>query len=165
MFASMEEKDLYLLLGTNLGDRVANLDNARTAIQKEIGHIRSASRLYASKAWGITNQPDFLNQVVVLSATGKAVQLLTKIIRIEDQLGRIRTDKWGPRLIDIDILFYGDEIISTTELIVPHPHLEQRMFTLKPLAEVGGDKVHPVSGRTVDQLLRDCPDTGEVWLA
>ncbi len=132
--ATMEET--YLLLGTNLGDRIALLNNALTAIAREIGIIRKLSSVYETAAWGKEGQPNYLNQAVLVITPLTPLQLLEKINTIEKNLGRKRVVKWESRPIDIDILGYADQIIDTPDLQVPHPHLPNRRFALIPLQEI-----------------------------
>ncbi|MBC7866691.1 MAG: 2-amino-4-hydroxy-6-hydroxymethyldihydropteridine diphosphokinase [Gloeobacteraceae cyanobacterium ES-bin-316] len=149
---------LYLLLGGNLGDPMANLRTAQQYISKEIGIITRQSKLYQTAAWGDVNQPDFINQVIIVRSTLTAVQCLEKILAIEHQMGRIRTTKNAPRLIDIDILYFNKNIITTENLVVPHPAIQQRRFVLTPLNELSPLLIHPVLGKTNHELLLECKD-------
>ena len=144
--------DVYLLLGGNLGDRQKYLRQAIDLIEKEIAHIRAKSSIYETAAWGKTDEPDYLNQVILLKTDLPALVLLEKILRIERTMGRKREEKWGSRIIDIDILFYGDAIINEANLMVPHPQLHNRMFTLAPLAELAPNPVHPLLNRHISDL-------------
>jgi 2-amino-4-hydroxy-6-hydroxymethyldihydropteridine diphosphokinase len=155
--------DVLLLLGTNLGDRLFMLEAARQAIGVEIGAVLGCSSCYESEAWGLPDQPRFLNQVLRLSTSMEPADLLGHTQQIERSLGRIRKEKWGARLIDIDILYIGQRQLNTLELQVPHPYLHLRRFTLIPLVELVPDWIHPVLGQTQDMLLRQCPDQGSVW--
>ena len=131
-----QEKQVYLLLGSNLGDRFNHLVNARNLLTADCGRLISQSAIYLSKAWGIENQADFYNQVVVIMTKMSARELLIKILEIESEIGRSRELKWGARIIDIDILFYADAVIETADLTVPHPRIAERNFTLVPLMEL-----------------------------
>lgn len=150
--------DIFLLLGTNLGDRTGHLAAARTALATRAGYVVNASALYETEAWGRTDQPAFLNQAVALSSTVDAQTLLKIMLEIEQSLGRERHEHWGPRIIDIDLLLYSDLIIDTPTLQVPHPRLSVRRFALMPLAEIAGDVVHPVLHKKISELLAECPD-------
>jgi 2-amino-4-hydroxy-6-hydroxymethyldihydropteridine diphosphokinase len=153
---------LILLLGANLGDRVDTLRKAVSLIKERIGSVDQQSSLYKTAAWGVTDQPDFLNQVVRIDTDLTPESVLEQTQRTEQELGRIRREKWGARAIDIDILYYGQRIIHTETLTIPHPYLHQRRFTLVPLAEVAPDFIHPILQKTTLELLADCEDTGEV---
>lgn len=149
---------VYLLLGSNLGDSVTYIEKSRKLIEKEIGEITDKSSLYLTESWGKTGQPDFINQVVEVKSALKAEEILDKIIIIEAELGRERREKWGSRIIDIDILFYDDEIINKKDLTVPHPYLHQRRFTLAPLVELKPELFHPVLKKTMKELLETLKD-------
>lgn len=153
---------LYLLLGGNLGDRVLYLQQARASIAGQVGKIKQSSKLYETAAWGKTDQPAFLNQVLEVQTDLTPEQVLQQINLIEHALGRARTEHWGARVIDIDILFYDSLVLQTQRLTIPHPQLYRRRFTLAPLAELAPDLVHPVLGASINQLLAACPDELEV---
>ncbi len=140
-----------LSLGSNLGDRLANLAAARSALA-EIGQPGAASSIYETEPWGYTDQPDFLNQVVFLSTTLSPEELLTAVKEIETRLGRQPTFRYGPRSMDIDILFYDDLVLNSAGLIIPHPRLASRAFVLAPLLELAPDFVHPARRQTIRQL-------------
>ena len=148
----------YLLLGSNLGNSKQQLSKAVSLIEKEIGQSARQSGLYVTAAWGNTNQPDFLNQVIIVETALTAEDTMLTILSIEKKMGRVRTQKNAPRIIDIDILFFNKEIIDHPGLIVPHPQLQNRRFVLIPLNELSANYIHPVSGKTIHQLLRVCPD-------
>jgi 2-amino-4-hydroxy-6-hydroxymethyldihydropteridine diphosphokinase len=152
----------YILLGTNLGDRLSYLQQAKTSITQQIGDISAASSIYETAAWGLTEQPSFYNQVLVVKTTIESESLMQQLLAIETQLGRIRTIKFGPRTIDIDILLIDDLIHQSPILALPHPALPQRRFALMPLAEVAPSLVHPVEKKTVSALLQACTDTLDV---
>ena len=153
---------IFLLLGSNQGDRSLSLTKARNAIEDQIGPIKNASTLHNSSPWGIKDQPDFLNQVIEVRVHMNPFELLETIENIEIELGRIRFEKWGPRIIDIDILYYGNQIIQTEKLIVPHPGIPERRFTLEPLNEIAPDFTHPVLQKSNSDLLVLCEDNLEV---
>lgn len=154
--------EAYLLTGGNIGDRFANLNKAGKLIQKYTGAIVKKSDVYETAAWGLIEQPAFLNQVLLISTFLKAEELLNTLLSAELELGRERLEKMGPRTIDIDILFYNTEIISSPGLVVPHPRIAQRRFVLIPLNEIAPDFVHPVLQKSIGELLSICPDELEV---
>ena len=155
---------LYLLLGGNLGDRTLYLQQARESIAAQVGTITKTSSLYETAAWGKTDQPAFLNQVLEVETILSPEDVLQTINQVEHDLGRIRTEHWGARVIDIDILFYGNLVQQTQRLTIPHPQLHLRRFTLLPLHEIAPDLVHPVLKQTINDLLESCPDKLEVNL-
>ena len=151
----MQTSDLqavHLLLGSNLGNRKEILDKAIELIIQKIGVIVSQSKDYETKPWGVTDQPDFLNLAITIHTKLKPLEILEQTQAIENQLGRVRKEKWGARLIDIDLMFYGNEIIDEPNLKVPHPLMQERDFALIPLAEIAPNFVHPVFGETVLEL-------------
>jgi len=152
----------YLLLGGNLGDRLSYLAQARDGLARQVGSILQSSGIYETAAWGKTNQPAFLNQVLEVQTELQPVQLLQKINNLEQELGRVRLEHWGARVIDIDILFYEDMVLQSQRLTIPHPQLHLRRFTLMPLAELIPNLMHPVLRKTVAELLAICPDALEV---
>jgi 2-amino-4-hydroxy-6-hydroxymethyldihydropteridine diphosphokinase len=149
---------VFLLIGGNLGDRKQNLDLAVFNISKTVGKIKKRSAIYESKAWGKTDQPDFLNQVILLESKNNANEILNKILKIETNMGRNREEKWAERLIDIDILFFNDAIIETENLKIPHPLIQERMFALKPMAEIDTNFIHPILNKTISELIENCKD-------
>lgn len=154
---------LVLIIGGNLGDRLHNLNEAKNLISKFIGKIDSFSNIYETRAWGFDSENFFLNQVLVLFTSLNPVEILENIHYIENKLGRIRSDKgYISRTIDVDILFYNNEIINTKELVIPHPHIQKRKFVLAPLCEVLPLYTHPQNGKNMNQLLMDCEDQSEV---
>lgn len=156
--------EVYLLLGGNLGDRTSYLRQAQESIAAQVGDITAASELYETAAWGKTDQPNFLNQVLEVETLLQPEQVLQTINRIEQELGRVRLEHWGARVIDIDILFYDDLVLQTQRLTIPHPQLHLRRFTLLPLSELAPTLHHPVLGKSIADLLKQCPDELEVWL-
>jgi 2-amino-4-hydroxy-6-hydroxymethyldihydropteridine diphosphokinase len=151
---------VYLALGTNLGDRESNLEAALDALSSQI-RLLAESPIYQTAPWGYEDQPDFLNQVIRAETTLSPRELLTFVKRVEEQVGREPSFRYGPRKIDVDILFYEDWIVEEDDLIIPHPRLHQRAFVLVPLADLAPELCHPKLKRTVSDLLEDV-DTGEV---
>jgi 2-amino-4-hydroxy-6-hydroxymethyldihydropteridine diphosphokinase len=155
----MKKQTAFLLLGANLGDRTSNLEKAAHLIEKRIGIITARSALYETKPWGKTDQPDFLNQVLQLKTEQSPEYLLKTALTIEHDMGRIRKEKWGARIIDIDLLYVGNQILNSENLTLPHPGIAQRRFVLEPLAELAPDFIHPALNKSHRQLLTECADT------
>ncbi|HEY2581431.1 MAG TPA: 2-amino-4-hydroxy-6-hydroxymethyldihydropteridine diphosphokinase [Mucilaginibacter sp.] len=151
--------DVFLLLGSNLGDRKQLLQQAITQIEKDIAPVLKSSSVYETQAWGKTNEPDYLNQVVMLQTNLPPQKLLEATLSIENTLGRQRQEKWGSRTIDIDILFYGKIIINEENLYIPHPELHKRRFTLEPLAEIAPELLHPILNKNILQLKNELKDS------
>lgn len=148
-------RKIFLGLGSNLGNKKANLDRAITTINRHYDiKVVATSSIIETEPWGMTEQLEFLNMAIEIETELNPKSLLNEIMRIEDDLGRVRDIKWGPRIIDIDILFYDTLILNVDELNIPHPYLSERDFVLKPLNEIASDFVHPVSGMTVKELLK-----------
>lgn len=152
----------YLLTGGNLGDREQTLATAREYINEQCGIVISASSLYETAAWGNTDQPAFLNQALEIVTALNARQLIRRILKIEKLMGRIRKEKYGPRLIDIDILLFNNEKHNYQFLKLPHPEMQNRRFALLPLAEIAPDILHPVLNKTIIELLNECKDELQV---
>jgi len=155
---------IYLLLGSNLGDRRKKISAAGELISQLVGKIIKYSGIYESAAWGKISQPAFLNQVVEVSTKLTPYNLLTTLHQIENNLGRVRREKWAERVIDIDILYYNALIIKEQSLIIPHPEITTRRFTLVPLVEIANDFVHPELLKSNAKLLLACSDNLNVTL-
>lgn len=152
-------KDIFLLLGTNLGAKLTNLNLAYAQLSQGGLEISNKSNVYESAPWGYTEQDVFLNQVLQCSWIGSPIDLLLLCQKVENSLGRVRNKHWGPRIIDIDILYFSNLIIETELLKVPHPGIVDRKFTLIPLVELSLEFIHPLEKKSNFELLRDCTDT------
>jgi len=148
----------YLVTGGNMGNRQEQLGYAAKLIEERCGYLVDKSSLYETEAWGKTDQPKFLNQAIVLDTTLTARDLLNEILYIEHLMGRDRGEKYGPRIIDIDIIFFNHQVIDQPGLAIPHPEMAKRRFVLAPLSEVIPAYIHPVYYKTVAQLLTECND-------
>ena len=155
--------EVVLHLGSNVGDRELFLNQAIDIIENDLGLILSRSSLYESEAWGKEDQQDFLNIAIVITTLLKPKDLLLKIKEVERNLGRVKKEHWGPRNIDVDIIFYGQEVIDVPGLKIPHVELQNRNFVLIPLLEIVGDKIHPVLKLSVEELYLNSMDHKEVW--
>ena len=152
----------YIQLGTNLGERLANLEQARQQIINLPSAILKESSIYETEAWGIKEQPAFLNQVILITTHIQPEELLQAFLVIERKMGRERIHKWRERLIDIDILFYNDLILKTEILTIPHPFIQKRNFVLAPLQEIAPDFIHPQLKKTMWELWSQSPDQSTV---
>ncbi len=150
---------VYIALGTNLGDRSANLDSALASLPPAV-NILSSSPVYETPPWGYLRQSSFLNQVVKCETHLTPEELLDYLKAIEKRLGRKPTFLFGPRTIDLDILFYDDLVLETSSLTIPHPRLEERAFVLVPFADLDSDMIHPVSGKSIRELLESVDISG-----
>jgi len=150
---------VFLQLGSNLGERELLLQDAIIAIEDRVGLVVEKSKVYESVPWRVEGQENYLNQILKVKTEMLADDVLSIVLDIEKELGRIRIEKWGERLIDIDIIFYNDSIIETPDLCVPHKHLHERMFVLTPLHNIAPEMVHPKYNKTIEELLNMCKDT------
>ncbi len=148
----------YLLIGGNLDNREENLVTARSLIETELGKIVKISSIYQTAAWGITEQPEFLNQALLIKTKLAAGKMMQVILSIENKMGRIRSQKNASRIIDIDILFFNDEIINQPNLTIPHPEIQNRRFVLVPLNEIASRLIHPVFKQSIKNLLSTTND-------
>lgn len=148
----------YLVIGGNMGDREQQLFHAARLLEERCGRIIDRSAIYETSPWGKTDQNDFLNQALVVETRLQARNFLKELLYIENLMGRNRKEKFGPRIIDIDIIFFNHEIINEPELVLPHPQMSKRRFVLEPLNEVAPAYIHPVFYKTVSELLNACED-------
>jgi 2-amino-4-hydroxy-6-hydroxymethyldihydropteridine diphosphokinase len=153
--------DAYLSLGSNIGDRETNLLKTFTQIS-ELGEVKG-SHIYRTEAWGRNNLPEFLNACVYIKTDLDLNRLFRRLRSIENKMGRKRKEKWGSRIIDIDLLLVDQLIFKSPELEIPHPYLKERNFYLKPLHEITKEEIEPISGKKIKTLLEDCPDKKKVW--
>ena len=150
---------VYLLIGGNMGDRMANLDIALNLMESNLGKITLLSSRYETAAWGFTEQPHFLNQAVLLQTDLLANDLMLAILNIEKSMGRERSIPLGPRIIDIDIIYFNEEIIDNITVTIPHPKMTARRFVLLPLVEIAPDYIHPILLKSNSVLLKECGDS------
>tara|TARA_B100000427_G_scaffold39183_1_gene28277 strand:+ start:1240 stop:1728 length:489 start_codon:yes stop_codon:yes gene_type:complete len=153
---------LYLQLGSNLGEREQFIDNAVQQISQLIGKVNIRSQIYESTPWRVDGQANYLNQIIQVKTMLLSEEVLAAILKIENELGRVRFEKWGERLIDIDIIFFNNEIIETSDLCIPHKHMHERNFVLVPLEEIAPSLIHPKYNKTVSELLHESKDMEKV---
>jgi 2-amino-4-hydroxy-6-hydroxymethyldihydropteridine diphosphokinase len=162
----MEQKrfiNVFMALGSNMGDRLANVQKAEALIDRRIGRVARRSSYYETSAWGVTNQGKFINSVIMINTTMSPREILEENQKIERELGReITGERWGPRVVDLDILFYGKRVIRDKGLEIPHPQIQNRMFVLVPLMEIDGDFEHPILKQDMVTLYSECTDSSDV---
>ncbi|WP_210354350.1 2-amino-4-hydroxy-6-hydroxymethyldihydropteridine diphosphokinase [Sphingobacterium tabacisoli] len=149
---------IYILLGANLGNPTAQIAQASILLQDRVGRILTSSALYVSEGWGVKDQPLFYNQALVIETNHDKQTCLTLCQEIETELGRTRLVKWGARLIDIDIIYFNEEVYESEDLVIPHPLMQFRNFVLVPLCEIAADYIHPLLLQTNRQLLNNSED-------
>jgi 2-amino-4-hydroxy-6-hydroxymethyldihydropteridine diphosphokinase len=155
----------YLSIGTNLGDRAANLREAIARLDRLDGcDLGAVSQIYETEPVGDIEQPPFLNLAAEIETDVDPLELLAGLKETEREMGRVSSARWGPRLVDIDIVLYGNRVVETAALTVPHPRFRDRAFVLLPLAEIGPHTIDPITGLTVEQLVSICPDRSWVRL-
>ncbi len=150
---------VYLSLGTNVGIRADNLKSVQYYLKRLVGTIEAQSSIYETQPWGVSQQANFLNMVVVMNTSLSPSNTLLTVLAIEKIMGRVRKEKWNSRLIDIDLLFYDDLILQEPFLEIPHPFIQERNFVLVPLNEIAATKVHPVFNKSIRTLLNSCKDS------
>ena len=155
----LDQNKVYLLLGSNMGARLQLLEEAIKNIGIQVGKVTAQSSIYETAAWGKTDQPGFLNVAIAVITALTPLEVLSKALAIEAELGRIREEKWGTRLIDIDLIFYNNDVVSVPgQLEIPHPEMQNRKFVLVPLAEIAPELLHPVFHTTISSLLSALDD-------
>lgn len=161
----MQTKHFYvLLLGSNMGNSIHNLYEATTLLELYTGAITRVSSLYKTEPWGEHDQNEFINQAVVVASDLEPLKFLHVCQKIEKALGKNKITPYGPRTIDIDILFIDDMVLSMPELVVPHPKMQLRNFVLIPLSQIAPEIIHPVTGKSVREIKDECIDTGRADL-
>lgn len=148
----------YLSLGGNLGNTIEIFQNSIEILAKKVGKITQFSSLYQTAPWGDIQQNDFINQVIEVETNLSAQELLVILLEIESQQGRVRKERWGPRTLDLDIIFFGEQHISSENLEIPHPRMEDRKFVLIPMVEINPNLIHPISRKSIRQILLECKD-------
>lgn len=146
---------VYIAFGSNLGDSMKIIDKALNLIENNGMNIIKKSKIYETKPYGYTNQPNFINGVILVDTEMGCRKILEKLLSIEEELGRVREIHWGPRVIDLDIIFYNNEIYNEENLIVPHPDMQNRDFVLKPMNDICPEYVHPILLRSIGELLKE----------
>lgn len=159
---SLFMNEVYLLIGGNLGDRLLNLENALSHIKTYCGEIEVKSSIYETAAWGNEAQGAFLNQVLKIRTALDPSELLNTILGVEQEMGRIRSEKYAARTIDIDILYFNHLIVETDQLIIPHPRIKDRRFVLIPLTEIAPEMIDPKTNFSTMEMLKQCSDTLQV---
>lgn len=160
---NLDKVKTYLLLGSNLGDRHGYLERAEKLIAAQVGEIVNRSSVYETAAWGNTDQPGFLNLALEVDTRLNPKALLEQVLAIEKDLGRVRHEKWGARLIDIDIILYGNEVVDEVSLQIPHPEMQNRKFVMIPMAEIAPDVIHPVLKKELKEILLVTEDELDVF--
>lgn len=157
-------KKAVIALGSNIGNRLAHIQQAVNFLRVSGFRITMLSRVWETEPWGDTDQPRFLNMCLSADTDMTSTEALSVLKKIESDMGRQKTRRWGPREIDLDIIFFGDEIVHADTLIIPHPLMQERAFVLVPLAEIGPDMVHPIFKKTVKELLCELPSEKMQWI-
>jgi 2-amino-4-hydroxy-6-hydroxymethyldihydropteridine diphosphokinase len=154
--------NVYLITGSNLGNSLSNLLHVKKLIREQLGEIIHESSVYKTAPWGNLNQQDFLNQALHIQTSISPQALMREILTIESSMGRKRIEKWEPRIIDVDILFYDTLVLDIPDLVIPHPLLHERRFVLAPLFDIAPNFIHPQLNKSVSELLDSCNDMSKV---
>ncbi len=157
----MDNKKVYIVLGSNIGDKKGYIDKAYSYIEDKVGIVKSKSSYYQTSPWGFDSDDEFLNMVIVVESILKPNSIMNLLLEIENELGRVRDKRkegYQSRIIDLDILLIDDLVIKNDLLIVPHPHMADRRFVLEPLSEIAGDFIHPIKQKSINHLLSICKD-------
>ena len=157
-----ENREIFISLGSNMGNRHEHLMNAIGAIEENIGRVLARSDIYETEAWGKKDQDDFLNMVIEVASTHDEMDVLKKMLSIEADMGRERSERWSPRIIDLDLLFYGQRKVKSANLTLPHPEIQNRHFVLRPMTEIAPKFIHPVFQQSMQYLSTTCKDTSTV---
>ena len=155
--------NLVLHIGSNIGDREVNLSRCITLLDIHLGNLIKSSQIYATEAWGYKDQPEFLNQALLFSTTKSPTEVLAITKKIECVIGKEKEFFWGPRRIDIDIIFYGDLVLDESYLAIPHPRMTNRKFVLAPVVDIIPEYIHPVHGVSMKKMLELCDDASYVY--
>lgn len=151
-----------MVLGSNMGDKVGYLKDACKRLEHKAGRILQKSKVYATQPWGNTDQPEFLNMAIRLETKSSPEELMQTILNIEKEMGRVRDQKWDPRIIDIDMVLFADLVIQTPHLTVPHPEMHRRNFVLVPLLDIAADWIHPILRESMEDLYWNNEDPLDV---
>jgi len=154
--------NVYLITGSNLGNSLSNLLHVKKLIREQLGEIIHESSVYKTAPWGNLNQQDFLNQALNIQTSISPQALMREILIIESSMGRKRIEKWEPRIIDVDILFYDTLVLDIPDLVIPHPLLHERRFVLAPLFDIAPNFIHPQLNKSVSEMLDSCNDMSKV---
>lgn len=154
--------NVFLIIGGNLGNKEKNLSTVRELIEQQVGVIKKLSSVYETEPWGVEAQPVYYNQVIELLTEMSAERMMQRLLSIEKEMGRVRENKYDARIIDIDILFFNNEVYQTQELTIPHARLHERRFVLEPLNEIAPEFIHPVLQKTIATLLNETSDNAAV---
>lgn len=155
---------VLLHLGSNVGDRLALLQKGIDLLNKHVGQVIDVSNIYETEPWGLKDQSNFLNLALSIKTLLNPSDLLAAVKNIEVETGRVKEAHWGPRVLDIDILLYSNDIVSKSDLKIPHQEIQNRNFVLIPLMEIAGETIHPILNKSIEDLYAESKDSCEVWI-